>query len=125
MPSPSLLALSHRMLSTGRRRSHRPLQTTHSLIATLLFDDGVPEETQQSTRRALRARITAGRREHAIDGNPDDVVHIRWLSYAGDESGFYCATSRFDDTYVRQLTQVRTHARTHARPFHRIPSNIT
>ena len=80
------------------------LQPTHFLLVVFAFSPDI--KTMQNTlRKAVFDKINGFRHEVQIQDDEDDIVHLTWRSVNKGSAMIYYTKSRFEETYVRQLTK--------------------
>lgn len=89
-----------RLVRTLQQNDIRP---THFLIVQMTYHASLPNHLRSRVQPALFNFVNDHRYQKELNG-PDDVVSITWKSPNQGSSMIYYATSRLDETYVRQLT---------------------
>lgn len=91
--------LSH-MIQAVRQQGILP---THFLLVNFGFRSQLPPKHGASFRKKFFNLIN--NHKYAMHLGPDDDVHITWKSANTNTSMLYYASSRFEETYVHQLTR--------------------
>lgn len=80
------------------------LSPTHFLL--IFFGFAIIKSSMRAKIRRLSfEKINEKDYSINISGDPDDKVNIKWKSHNQETSILYYSISRFDETYVRQLTK--------------------
>lgn len=82
------------------------IKPTHFLLSSFMFAKTVPEGTRTKVRSAFFNKLNKKEFSLSINGDPEDVIKIKWFSCNKHSACVYYAICRLDETYVRQLTRV-------------------
>jgi hypothetical protein len=86
----------------------RGVAPTHFLMVSFDFDQSLSPHVRSRFSKRFFALINNKTFSRALNpADPDDEVRIKWVSPNAAQSTFYYTVCRFDDTYMRQLTQMQ------------------
>jgi hypothetical protein len=86
----------------------RGVSPTHFLMVNFEFDQSLSPHVRSRFSKRFFALVNNKTFSMALNpSDPDDKVHIKWVSPNATQSTFYYTVCRFDDTYMRQLTQMQ------------------
>eukprot|EP01094_Clydonella_sp_ATCC50884_P023813 TRINITY_DN5797_c0_g1_i1.p1 TRINITY_DN5797_c0_g1~~TRINITY_DN5797_c0_g1_i1.p1 ORF type:complete len:330 (+),score=40.60 TRINITY_DN5797_c0_g1_i1:679-1668(+) len=80
------------------------INPTHFLLLNFRYGPNLKEKHKQYKVRTEMKKKIHDRPFRVVLGE-DDVIFIRWKCVNENSSSLYYATSRFDETYIRQLTR--------------------
>jgi len=80
------------------------LSPTHFLLVNYQFSTSVSDTVKHRIRKLMYNRLN-GKTYHKILGSDGDVVFIKWNTHNKTSSNLFYTTSRFEETYIRQLTK--------------------
>jgi hypothetical protein len=94
----------------------RGINPTHFLVVNFNYHSGLSSRQRAHFNKTFFRLINLRKFERALNptGDEDDKVHIKWISPNITQSAFYYTVCRFEDTYMRQLTQLQMREAFHA-----------
>ncbi|PRP85602.1 hypothetical protein PROFUN_06391 [Planoprotostelium fungivorum] len=86
-----------------REIRERQIQPTHFLMVNFVFSRKLGSGQQQRIRQRAFSLINGRRFVRRMAD--DDEIHISWKSFNHTSSALYYAVSRYEETYVKQMTK--------------------
>jgi len=80
------------------------ISPTHFLLVNYQFSTSVSDTVKNRIRNLMFNRLN-GKTYHKTLGLDGDVVFIKWNTHNKTSSNLFYTTSRFEETYIRQLTK--------------------